>query len=368
VSSERKLPNIVVVAANTKGEIERYYEAGEMAPYFGSALARDPATGLYAREHEGRMIASTGKVLAAIAIANSGRDGPGTLYLDTLAPAQGLETCAKGNQRRGRTAEVAFACSLNDPLLNRTAQAGQARMRLLIDRFGFTMPPRSLAGEDTPPSTAAVLGQIGGSPRRVHHMSATVLAAMLGQDARPVPMPSLIKAYEYTGADAAGAILAPAAPGIIPSRVIKRSAVPLLRALLQAPVCYEVNGIPMGTLKSLSKWCAARRPGVRLHFAKTGTQVTQDPSATVDVWVTGGIQFASGAAYSYVVLVGTGSPREPWATSLHAAQVAAPLVDALLTDLAPKAPENLAPASRRPSSGRPLALSSASPGDTEKRH
>jgi hypothetical protein len=66
---------------------------------------------------------------------------------------------------------------------------------------------------------------------------------------------------------------------------------------------------------------------------KTGTQVTEDSDATVDAWVAGGLQFASGAAYSYVVVVGTGSAREPWARNLHAAQVAVPLVDALLNDL-----------------------------------
>jgi hypothetical protein len=86
-------------------------------------------------------------------------------------------------------------------------------------------------------------------------------------------------------------------------------------------------------LKDLSAWCAARRPGLNLHFAKTGTQVTEDSDATVDAWVAGGLQFASGAAYSYVVVVGTGSAREPWARNLHAAQVAVPLVDALLADL-----------------------------------
>ena len=77
----------------------------------------------------------------------------------------------------------------------------------------------------------------------------------------------------------------------------------------------------------------ARRPGVKLHFAKTGTQVTEDVDATVDAWIAGGLQFANGAAYSYVVVVGTGSAREPWARNLHAAQVAVPLLDALLTDL-----------------------------------
>lgn len=342
-SAERKLPNVVVVAANARGEIVRYYEVGEMAPYFGSAPARDATTGLYDASREGRMIASTGKIVAAIAIANSGRDGAGSLYLDTKSPSSGLETCAKGDARHGRRAIVSFACSLNDPLINRTAIAGQARVRTIIDRFGFTMPPRSAAGENVPPSTAAVLGQIAGAPRRVHHMSATVLAAMLGRNATPVRMPTLVRQYDFTSPEAERAAREAASRSIIPSQVIKRSAVPLLRTLLQAPLCYEAHGTPYGTLKSLKHWCAARRGDVRLHFAKTGTQVTEDPNATVDVWITGGLQFANGAAYSYVVLVGTGSPREPWATSLHAAQVAAPLTDVLLTDLAGHARRNPMP-------------------------
>ena len=61
--------------------------------------------------------------------------------------------------------------------------------------------------------------------------------------------------------------------------------------------------------------------------------MTEDVDATVDAWIAGGLQFSNGAAYSYVVVVGTGSAREPWARNLHAAQVAVPLLDALLTDL-----------------------------------
>ncbi|HEY7669692.1 MAG TPA: hypothetical protein VH852_03555, partial [Hyphomicrobium sp.] len=57
------------------------------------------------------------------------------------------------------------------------------------------------------------------------------------------------------------------------------------------------------------------------------------PDQTVDAWIAGGLQFANGAAYSYVVVVGTGSGREPWAHNLHASQVAVPLLETLLKDL-----------------------------------
>jgi membrane peptidoglycan carboxypeptidase len=353
LSTETRMPNVVVVAANAKGEIVRYYEAGETAPYFGSPFARDAATGRYDATRDPRMIASTGKIISAIAIANSGRDSTASLYVDTQAPERGLETCARGNGRVGRRAIVSFACSLNAPLLNRTALAGQARVKALIDGFGFNMPPRDAAGHGTPPSTAAVLGQISGSPRRVHHMSAVVLAAMLGRGATPVREPSLVARYDFTTEKAAAVV--GGAPRIVPNKLIKRSAVPLLKALLQAPLCYQAGGVPVGTLKSLSKWCAARRGDLRLHFAKTGTQVTADPNATVDVWITGGLQFANGAAYSYVVLAGTGSANEPWGTSIHAAQIA-PLLEVLLGDLAAHAKANPMPSLLPPrTSPRPVA-------------
>lgn len=344
VSADLKTPNIVVVAADPAGNILRYYETGETAPYFGSAAARNSQDGLYDPMAEGRMIASTGKMLAAIAIGNEGKDTPDTLYVDTEAPASGLDTCDKhGNERRGRRAIVSFACSLNNPLINRTALIGQQRIKTLIDGFGFAMPPAAAMG-GTPPSTAVVMGQIAGAPRRVHHMSAVILASLIGKGTKPVKMPSLIHAYDYTIKGEGGAGVAVAAPpAIVPATLIKRSAKPMLQTLLQAPLCYQVAGQSYGTLKSLSHWCAARRTDMRLHFAKTGTQVSADPNATVDAWITGGLQFANGAAYSYVVLVGTGSAGQTWANNLHAAQVAAPLVDRLLEDLAQHAKLNPRP-------------------------
>lgn len=339
----RRMPTVTVVAADATGAIVRYFESGETAPYFGATVARNPETGLYDPARDPRMIASTGKMLSAIAIANSGRDSAASLYVDTSAPDRGLETCAKGQGRHGRRAIVAFACSLNAPLLNRTALAGQRPVRRLIDGFGFTMPPRDATGGDTPPSTAAVLGQISGAPRKVHHMSAVILASLIGRGATPVREPTLIKRYDFTDVEEKRVSGFDVRAPIVPNRLIQRRAAPLLRALLSAPLCYTAGGASVGTLKSLSAWCASRRPGLNLHFAKTGTQVTADPNATVDVWATGGLQFANGAAYSYVVLVGTGSGQQPWANKVHAADAAAPLLNILLADLEAHARQNPKP-------------------------
>lgn len=361
VGPDLKLPDVAVVAADAAGNIVRYFESGETAAYFGSPFARDVETGAYIAGREGRMLASTGKVLAAIAIANEGKDGAESLYLDTSAPNRGLETCLhRGNLRRGRKALVVFACSLNEPLMIRTAQVGQARVKKIIDSFGFNMPPTDVNG--TPPSTAAVLGQVAGSPRRVHQMSGVVLASLLGRDRAGVRPPSLIRDYDYTNiANAPSEKRGADDDGIVPRDVIARDGRPLLKSLLEAPLCYEANGTSHGTLKSLSGWCASRRNGLRLHFAKTGTQVSEDPNATVDVWVTGGLQFDNGAAYSYVVLVGTGTASEPWARSLHSSQIAAPLVATLLGDLEAHGRQhpqrNLLPSPRR----QPERTSSAEP-------
>jgi hypothetical protein len=205
-------------------------------------------------------------------------------------------------------------------------------MRRLVDRFGFNLPVASATGESTPPSTAVVRGLIGGSPRRVHQMAAVVLASLTGQGHRPVRPPTLVKAFDFTNREAASAATN-ASEAIVPNRLIADPGRPLLKTLLQAPLCYTHAGVQHGTLKSLSAWCAERRSDLRLHFAKTGTSVGLDINATVDTWIAGGLQFSNGAAYSYVVLVGTGNPSHSWARSLHAAQVGVPLLEALLSDL-----------------------------------
>ena len=316
------------------------------------------------------MLASTAKILAAVAIANEGRDEPGTFYMDSDSPAKPGESCEHGGgQRVPRRAIVAFACSLNNPLLARTAQLGQARIKHLIDRFGFNMPPPNANGEGTPPSTAIVLGQIAGSPRRVHQMASVVLASLIGQGGKPVHLPTLIKALDPTNRADAVTAARDTVSDIVPNVLIKPSARGMLKALLESPLCHTAGGQPAGTLKSIANWCAARHAGLRLHFAKTGTKPTLDPNATVDTWITGGVQFANGAAYSYLALVGTGSVSEPWAQNMNAAQIA-PLVDVLLADLEGHAKSNpgiylLSPkpaqtnASSKPTANAPSASQSA---------
>lgn len=344
-----QMPHVVVAAADRNGRIVRYYESSQLAPYFGSAIARGN-TGRYIRAQEPRQIASTGKMLAAIAIANQGRDGIEANYVDFNAPKAGLETCRRdGNLRRGRKALVAFACSLNGPVEWRAAQAGQHQIRNLIDQFGFNMPPAADTASATPPSTAAVRGLVSGAPRQVHQMSAAILAALTGRGHLAVEAPTLVAKYDFTSVENRKAFDARQRHRIVPNKLIRAEAHGMIKRLLQAPLCYEANRRSYGTLKDLRDWCAPRRKGLSLHIAKTGTAVTSNQHATIDGWVTGGLKFTNGATYSYVVVVGTGSAVQPFASRLHSSQLAVPLVRSLLESLErhardhPVAPRRLTP-------------------------
>ncbi len=326
---QRKTPDIIIAAADANGKLVRYFESNFNAAYFGSAAARERKTGRYDASAEARAIASTGKILAAVAIANEGKDGIASQWLDTKAPAAGLEACGKGTLRRMRTAQVSFGCSLNAPLEWRLSQVPVRDMRQLIEGFGITLADPITSGPNL--AKSIVVGQVAASPRTVHRMAGTVLAALSGDADAAVTLPTLVDGVGGKG-NAAGD------GGIIPSSLVKTESREALADFLSAPLC-DKNG----TLKRLGDWCAERRDGVQLHFAKTGTRGTGvlDPEAddTVDLWVAGGIKFDAGPAYSYVIVVGTGSPAHPWARDLYAGQVAEPLLRVLLEDLEDTATE-----------------------------
>ena len=335
LGKSKKLPDVIVAAANADGEIVRYFEVKDNAAYYGSELAHDARTGHYDRMLETRAIASIGKMISAVGVANEGKDDLTSEYFDDDAPSGGLESCRRGGgKRRNRTAEVSFACSLNRPLEWRTRKLGQANVRRLIDGFGFNMPPAPDPSLETPPSTATVLGMITGSPRTVHRMSAVILASLTGRGDQPVKYPTLVKAFDRRSKAARDDLRVTATDDIVPNTIIAPRALSRLRALLSSPLCYEARGKRYGTMLGVSNWCAARNPNIDLHFGKTGTHVGEDKHATVDVWASGGLRFSNGAAYTYVVMVGTGNSREPWARKLHSSQIAIPLLEVLLNDLA----------------------------------
>ena len=321
------LPDVIVAAADEQSRLVRYFETNFSASYFGSALARDAKTGHYDPARESRAVASLGKMLAAVAIANQGRDTPNSRWVDSKSPATGLEACGKGELRRLRTARVSFACSLNTPLAWRTARVPLAELTRLVQGFGITLADPVTSAANL--AKSLVVGQVAAAPRTMHRLAGSVLASLAGDPQLPMPLPTLIDDLALSNSEAKGT---EADGAIVPASLIQPQSKNELAAFLESPLCYK-----HGTLKRLSDWCAASHKGVALHFAKTGTRGTGalDASAydTVDLWVAGGIKFDSGAAYSYVLLIGTGSPARPWARDLYAGQVAEPLLRVLLEDL-----------------------------------
>ena len=321
------VPDVIIAAADENGRLVRYFETNFNASYFGSSAAREAKTGRYDPARESRAIASLGKILAAVAIANEGRDTPNSRWVDSKSPATGLEACGHGEERRLRSARVSFACSLNTPLAWRTARVPLRELQRLVQGFGITLADPVTSAANL--AKSIVVGQVAASPRSVHRLAGSVLAALAGDPQKPMRLPTLIDDLSLSDA---GAKAVEASSTIVPATLIKPEARATLAAFLESPLCYK-----HGTLKRLSDWCAASRKNVALHFAKTGTRGTGvlDPASydTVDLWVAGGIKFDSGAAYSYVLLIGTGSPAHPWARDLYAGQVAEPLLRVLLEDL-----------------------------------
>lgn len=337
--TSKTIPDVIIAAANTNGEIVRYFESNDIAAYYGSPFARSRENGRYDPENEIRAIASVGKMMAAIALANQGRDTLQSNYLDSEAPKTGLETCKRGGtEQKMRRAETAFACSLNRPLEWRMAKYGQKGSQKLIDQLGFTMPYAPDEKSKTPASTAMVRGLVTAAPRKVHHLATVILASLTGQGNKPVPLPYTVRHFQKSGLEnpfeknQKTSQLA-ANTDLTPNKIIRPHAKARLKEFLQSPLCYNDGKTRHGTLKKLSNWCAARNSDVKLHFAKTGTQVTNDPDATVDIWVAGGIQFSNGKSYSYVITLGTGNRNRAFARKLHSAQLGAPILEALLKEL-----------------------------------
>ena len=330
--------DVVVVAADLEGRIVRYFELAERASYFGSAHARDSQSGLYRPQKESRAIASAAKLLAAIAIANRGKDKPETVY---RTESRCRWPCSNSGLNCSGPALRVFARSQNAPILARLERLELGnKLEDLAVNAGLNR-----IDTETPMTTAAVCGYLGGSPRTVHRLAALLLAALSDQQSHPVPLPSLLKDVKLTPGAAVLALSAaqgvkpaPLSPSALP---IRRDGLRYLQSVLSGPLCERAGRGRhfMGTLARLGSpglnaqgWCAERRRDVRLHFGKTGSYETS--GGTIDLWTVGGIQFATGEAYSYVVLMGTGSVTEPWASGLGAGYVTAPLVNALLEDLA----------------------------------
>ena len=116
-------------------------------PISARRYARDAASGRYEPAREVRRIASTGKIIAAIGIANELKDGADALYHDSEAPAGALiETVRRGAASQG-PARARRVRLLAQPAGRMAAGADRPGAGARDDRrLGFTMPPAPASG------------------------------------------------------------------------------------------------------------------------------------------------------------------------------------------------------------------------------
>ncbi|MDP3738403.1 MAG: transglycosylase domain-containing protein [Hyphomonadaceae bacterium] len=265
-----------------------------------------PRTEAFPRQ--GRDLASVGKVLASIALADSG-----------ATPTAGVVN--------------AFAKSDNVAIEKALSSIGTGRLRQIMAALDIRAPD----GE-TPLPVAVSRGFVRASPREAHRMMSLALAMARNKFDEPVYLPTMIERYDQfdTATMKASTRSSPddLDSPIVPAALFSGEGGPsneamsrFVRETLSAPICKG------GTLKSLSKWCPGQPRGVQLHIAKSGTRANAS-GETVDIWIAGGVVLRDGRAFTYVVLAGTGQPSLPFHSGTLNASSAAGLVDALLNDLA----------------------------------
>lgn len=338
---------IVVAAADAEGRIVLYYSSGFDSFYHGlTAQRRRSPIGLgweaYAPALERREIASVGKILGALALADAGETDPNERWSNyCLRPRASWCYCGEPPCLDGWPtvpAREALGRSLNDAMIRRLARRTVSeRLTALARRAGLTRPP---AHRDSPPETMTALGWWTAAPRRAQMLAAAALDYALGGSGQ-ARQPRLIQTVERlsleTDARRPSPFLDPLgafdpARGDIDLQLRGGAAGRrFVAAVLSAPIEHE-----RGTLRGLRAWRAGRN-GVALHLAKTGTSGV-DPNVVsgydnYDWWIVGAISFEDGRRYSYVVAVGYGSPAAPFARDLGGG-AAAPIADLALRRLA----------------------------------
>lgn len=327
------VPRIVIAAANEAGELVRYYENHSTAVYYGSQTAWDAKTGRYTPSAETMQLASAGKIIAAIALGNEGRDTALTPYRDACVSQLGAESCrwscaAPSRTVRARAARTVFACSLGRPLIERLTKVREDTLFALVEKLGASTANLGA----TPIETAIANGVVAASPRTLHQIQRAMTGVLDGGERVQTTPPRLIRTADVHDGDTEPA--RDAVPVIKPG-AIDASAGRFLKDVLTEPLCH-----PNGTLRGLrAQWCARNNAAVSLHIAKTGTRSFRLPAGqpdTMDLWISGQIHFNSGQQYTYVVYMGTGDPRKLMGR-FAAGRQAGPLLRVLLEDLAREA-------------------------------
>ncbi|MEL6318651.1 MAG: transglycosylase domain-containing protein, partial [Pseudomonadota bacterium] len=193
------LLHVVLAAADEDGRIVRFYTNQFDTHYFGAVGKRRPdvvSVAEYQPERETREIASIGKLLAAAALGEAGRDTALSGFDNSCLRARAARCYCGGPPCRDDRAFVqarhVFGESLNDALIAQLTRRGLgARVGELAERAGLTPPP-SAADEGVSPATLAVRGRYAATPRTVQRLAAALDGFAHRGDSGRAPTPTLI--------------------------------------------------------------------------------------------------------------------------------------------------------------------------------
>ncbi|MEM9725664.1 MAG: transglycosylase domain-containing protein [Pseudomonadota bacterium] len=362
---------LLILAMDLDGRIVRYAQTGFDSVALGTAATR-PDWGAFGDgprdpSLDTLSLGSLGKVGAALLLAEAGRTDLGRAISNACLPGLSFRCM---NPRSGTggvpsaTPERLFAASLNAAAIRAVARAdiSDTRIDALLASLGLRTPP---ADETTPGPTRLALGRMTGRPLEALRLMAAALAYAEADFDRPIPAPRFISGFdrfdprrevalgsEQTGAPPPTPLSEIARPGPEPLRSAR-----FVRRVLEAPLCFRDNDA-RPTLNRLRDWCAASRPELTVHLAKSGTVGVGGPRTPIGGgagvaydeaawWVAGAVRLRDGRAFVYVALAGDGSATRPFARGLGAGRLA-PAVSALLADLTGAAPAQAAAAEAGP--------------------
>ena len=305
---------VTMAVADDQGRIVRFFSTDNYSSYFGANSSQDE-DGTYNWKLETREITSVAKVAAALLLADGGRERLDSRYSNRCV--DGLPSNINCSSKKV-SPEEAFGRSLNHAIIRRLTENGidAGRIDKFMEALGFSNPQSHW---QTPAQTRLALGYYAGSPQAVHGLMRYAMAYVQGQPTDDLRVTTMIRKTElrkdFTGKQLELVVKHPG------NNLITSGGSTFVRIVLEAPICASY-----GTLRKLSKWCAANHPDVRLHIAKTGTRGNRD------WWITGGVELADGRVYTYVLRVGWGEPNKAFFRSGGAGNMAG-LVEVALESL-----------------------------------
>lgn len=333
---------ILMVAADEDGRIVRYYNSFQDTIYSGTGGQRPNIKGYgngpYNPARNRRQIGSVGKIGAALVLAHDGDNSSGAVVSNACLGAFQYRCWRSGRNTIPTRVSLkrAFGESLNSPIIRKMTDRGIGEKEILdlMQPLGFRLP--NIQDSGTPATTSLALGRFNGRPKAVHWMASLLLASIKnsGDDIVEPYFVDKISIFEPGEAGALETVEKTLpVPRVRRTKMVNTEYPGYLKNLLSEPICNTRSG----SLRRLKAWCATSRSDVALHVAKTGTVSAAGASGTSydesDWWIAGAIEFEDGRAYSYVVSIGSGSPRQAFARDLGGGH-ASPILNALLTDLA----------------------------------